>query len=193
MRKRTLAAIATLSGLPVSGAMAAGLDINLHDEAAEFVLTAPAEEYTAIEAGQLGGGFLFNNDGDVITSAYLHAEGPPTEGFSPLVFGAGVKGYSGYLDGPDRLMGGVALAGSARLSVPTQIPQAAVLKVHYGPDIITSSNVERILETTLRYEFELTPQAGAYVGYRFFEMATSDKYSDQTIDDSLHLGLRIGF
>lgn len=193
MSKRALAAAVVLSGVPASGAMAAGLDINLHDEAAEFVVDVPAQEYTAIETGQLGGGLLFNDDGDVIANAHLHVSGPPTQGFSPLVFGTGVKGYSGYLDEPDRLMGGVALTGSARLSVPAQVPQAAILKVHFGPDITTSSNVERILETTLRYEFQFTPQAGAYLGYRYFDMATSDNYDDQTIDDSLHLGVRIGF
>ncbi|MFP4647585.1 MAG: YfaZ family outer membrane protein [Halorhodospira sp.] len=172
--------------------LARELDVNLHDKAAEIGYYVQPDEATSLEDADMGGSLYFNEEGDVAASGLIHVLGPPAEGFSPLQLGAGSKGYLLYLDEPGRMVGAVALSGSARFSIPAQVPQALALRGHIAPSITAFGRADRLFEATVRYVFDLTPQASAYLGYRYLRVKMS-KESNQTPDDDLHLGVRIQF
>lgn len=186
-RAAAIAAIAWVGAAP-----ARELDVNIHDDAAELSLLFGAPEQMTMDEAQLGGSLFFNNDNDVSVAGILHVQGPPAEGFSPLQFGAGVKGYAIYLDEINRTVGALGLGVSARLRVPAQIPQALVFKGHTAPKITAFGRADRLFEASARYELDFTPQAAAYIGYRYFRV-TVDGGPNQTIDSNAHIGIRVRF
>ena len=188
---KRIAAVAALA-LWATAPMARELDINLHDDAAEVGFYFPPTEQMTVEDADLGGSLYFNDDGDVALSGIMHVTGPPAEGFSPLQFGAGAKGYIIYADEPERTVGAVALSGSARLSIPAQVPQAVVFRGHVAPNITAFGRAKRLFEGNIRYKLDYTPRASAYLGFRYLLLHMSSD-SNQTLDNNIHLGVRVQF
>ena len=184
-----------IAGLLTVWAAAPGareLDINIQDEAAEIGFYIPPPAETQIEDTSLGGSVFFNTNDDLVLSGIAHVQGPPAEGFSPLQFGAGAKVYGAYVSEPSRTVAGVGLSGSSRLTIPAQVPQALVLRGHVAPQITSFGRLDRVFEAVVRYKLEFTPRATAYLGYRY-KRFYMDSDSDQTLDDRVHLGVRIAF
>lgn len=191
MTSRIAAALALI--LFAAAVPARELDVNLHDNAAELSLLFGAPEQMTVDEADLGGSVFFNDDSDVSVAGILHVQGPPADGFSPLSFGAGVKGYAVYLDDADRTVGAIALSGSARLQVPSRVPQALVFRAHVAPNITSMGRAKRFFEGIARYELNFTPQAAAYVGYRYYRINMKSGASNETLDNNVHIGVRVGF
>lgn len=190
---RRLAVALLISCWSVS-AGARGLDFSLWDDTAQIIgYTSPPPGTTGdIDNVDVGGGLFINDDGDSMIQGIVHVLGPPAEGFSPLQLGAGAKAMLFYLDEPGRTAGGLALGASARISFPAQVPQALVLRGHAAPNITSFGRANRVFEGVARYKFEFTEQASAYVGFRYLRVNLSS-HSNQTLDNNLHVGVRLSF
>ncbi|MFP4130285.1 MAG: YfaZ family outer membrane protein [Halorhodospira sp.] len=189
MTKRIAAAVLALWA---TAPMARELDLNLHNEAAEIGYYVQPEGEAFAEGTDVGGSFYFNEGGDLILSGLFHALMPPAEGFSPWQFGAGVKGYALALDRPDETAGALALSGSARASIPAELPQAVVLRAHIAPAITAFGEADRLLDATARYRVELNPQVSGYLGYRYLQVDV-DSGRDRSLEHNFHVGVGLRF
>ena len=190
------AAIAAVTGLLVlltATAHGREVEINLHDDAAEVVLYFPAADQMYFEPADIGVGGFFNNQDDTVITGILHVMGPPAEGFSPLQFGAGGKGFIMYLDEPTaNTVSALTLGLSARLTLPSHVPQALSARIHLAPSITSFGRAERVVEFVARYELHFTPLASAFLGYRSLRVDLEGE-PNHTLDDSLHIGVRIAY
>ncbi len=169
------------------------VEINLHDDAAEVVLYFPAADEMYFEPAEMGVGAFFNDENDAVVTGILHVMGPPADGFSPLQFGAGGKGFLMHLDEPDTsTVAALTLGFSSRLTLPSHVPQALTARVHLAPNITSFGKAERVLEAVLRYELNFTPLASAFIGYRSLRVRLEDEPT-HTLDRSLHIGVRIAY
>lgn len=169
--------------------------LNLHDNAAEVVLTSPAGENLST-AGPVtkSYGFFFNADGGMAASASMHASGGPTQGFNPLEVGVGAKVYGIYADEAGRAVSALAISGSMKFVFAGQMPQAFIVKANIAPNITSFGSAERVFEGNMRYQMDVTPHASVYLGYRYLhvQMDGGDSTSN-TLDSGLHLGVQVGF
>jgi hypothetical protein len=64
--------------------------------------------------------------------------------------------------------------------------------VYLSPNIVTFGNADRYVEIQVRGEFEVTPQAVVYLGYRKIGFGIKSRpYT--VLDQGFNLGVRISF
>lgn len=179
--------------LGVAGhAGATDLDLNLGSDTAEIGVRQPLKAQTP-DTTRVGGSLLFNDESDIVGSGYLQVIGNLDQGFQPLKFGAGIKGYAADLDDADTTIGAVGIGGLLRLDIPqTEVPLAVVTEGYVAPDITSTGRGEGVLDLTARFEARFARNATAYVGYRYLEFDV-DSANDREVDDDLMVGLRLSF
>lgn len=182
---------AALAGI-AGHASAAELDLSLSDDTAEIgVLGNPRAGN--MDENRAGAALFFNDDSDIVGSGFWHVTGRLRQGFEPLKFGAGVKGYLADLDAADTTVGALALGGSLRLDIPNmQVPLAASVQGHIAPDITTTGRGDGMVELVSRLEARFARSASAYVGYRYLRFDL-DNARDPRLDTNFHVGLRMQF
>jgi hypothetical protein len=87
---------------------------------------------------------------------------------------------------------GLALGLEVRYYPETINRLAFSSQIYYGPNVVVSSPANGILQLGLRAEYQVLPQAFAYIGYRSFDVSLSDGGTDH-IDNGFHVGFRILF
>jgi len=86
----------------------------------------------------------------------------------------------------------LALGGLVRYSPPATQRLGIVGEVYLSPNIVTFGDANRYVETNVRAEYEVIPQAVAYVGYRRVEFGI-DNRPNEILDEGVNLGVRISF
>jgi hypothetical protein len=64
--------------------------------------------------------------------------------------------------------------------------------VYFSPNITTFGDADRFTETGVRVEYEIIPQAAAYLGYRKIRFGLSSA-PDVILDEGIHVGVRLSF
>ncbi len=108
-----------------------------------------------------------------------------------ITFGMGIKAVLARANANDAS----AIAIGALLGVkPLPDPRLNIVaQVYASPTILSFSDTTRFIETAARVEYEIIPQALAYIGYRTTRFDFNGNRSSAKLDDGLTIGLRMMF
>jgi hypothetical protein len=176
-------------------ALADTVDINLRDNSAQF------QYISSLGRDPLGktkfhAGVLYVNRQNMLGDFGLVVQdelGDNAPGFS---VGVGIKGVVARVTGNNSTIvnstSALALGGLIRYSPPDIKRLGVVGEVYLSPNIVTFGDANRYVETNLRVEYEVIPQAVAYVGYRKIKFGINNR-PDAILDEGVNLGVRISF
>ncbi|MCP3916434.1 MAG: hypothetical protein GY711_12825 [bacterium] len=111
----------------------------------------------------------------------------------PLHLGVGISfyGYKVELD-DDATGGALALRGLAAYELSTAFPSRVAAELTLAPDVSSFGEGEGLLDGSVRFEFDVSTFATAFLGYRRLEIDVEDD-SDQTLEEGIHFGVLIGY
>jgi hypothetical protein len=175
-------------------ALADTVDINLRDTSAQF------QYISSLGRDPLGNtkfhaGVLYVNRNNMLGDFGLVVQdelGDNAPGFS---VGIGIKGVFAKVTGGGTIVSStsaLALGGLVRYSPPATQRLGLVGEVYLSPNIVTFGDANRYIESNIRAEYEVIPQAVAYVGYRRIEFGINNR-PNEILDEGVNLGVRISF
>jgi len=175
-------------------ALADTVDINLRDNSAQF------QYISSLGRDPLGktkfhAGVLYVNRNNMLGDFGLLVQdelGDNAPGFS---VGVGIKGVVAKVTGNSTIVSSttaLALGGLVRYSPPATQRLGVVGEVYLSPNIVTFGDANRYVESNVRVEYEVIPQAVAYVGYRRIEFGINNR-PNEILDEGVNLGVRISF
>ncbi|NOU00460.1 MAG: hypothetical protein HOO95_02635 [Gallionella sp.] len=166
------------------------LDVNLRDNSAQFQYSAAMGTATLgkteMHAGYLYTGKVNNYFAD-FGIVVKDAVSPEVQG---LIVGFGMKGI--LAKAAANKTSAIALGGLVRYAPPAAPRIGLVASAYWSPNILTFGDADRSIETGLRVEYEVIPQATAYLGYRKIRFGIKNA-ADETLDEGAHLGVRLSF
>lgn len=191
---RRIALVGLLAGLATLPAHAGQLDLNLNDDAAY------AQFGWAINQGQPGtlngeAGLYYTTDDVYVGNVGLMVVGETGSSDNPLEAGVGVKVLGIHADnGRDDFDTAGLAPGLALRYYPAAVNRLVIGgRVHYAPNVVTFGDADSVLEAQARVEYQIIPQAFAYVGYRHLEVEPETGAEDYELDEGGHVGIRILF
>ncbi|MGC2164817.1 MAG: YfaZ family outer membrane protein [Gallionella sp.] len=185
-----LRALYAMSLLTISGtALADAIDINLRDSAAQIQYRASMGHDT-LGRSEMHMGFLYTNDKGKLGDLGILVQDEVGKDVPGLTAGVGLKGVVANIQSKNS--SALALGGLLRYA-PLENRRFGITGVVYlSPNIVTFGDAERYTETGLSLDFEIIPQAVAYVGYRHVKLAMANS-SDLTVDEGVHVGVKLSF
>ena len=188
-----LLALSTMATVSTT-ALADTVDINLRDTSAQL------QYISSLGRDPLGktkfhAGVLYVNRNNMLGDFGLLVQdelGDNAPGFS---VGVGIKGVVAKVTGNSTIVSStsaLALGGLVRYSPPATQRLGIVGEVYLSPNIVTFGDANRYVETNVRAEYEVIPQAVAYVGYRRIEFGINNR-PNEILDEGVNLGVRISF
>ena len=184
----TLAAL-----IPATSVYSGGLDLRLGSETAEVTFLTQSATF-GYGGADIGIGFFLNEKDDFFANGSILVSGSGTGDVRALHFGVGGKLYAGRLDfEPSNASGGaIAIGGHLRYVFPSATPFAILAEGFWAPSVTSFSDFDRVVEYRAALEFEVTPSARAYVGYRVLEVKLDTGF-EYKADDNAHIGVRFSF
>lgn len=181
--------------LPVTSVHAAGLDIRLADDAAQFEYLFDSDSQIGIGGADVGAAFFFNEADDVALSFGALVTGASLGSNRAVQLGAGARLYGARLDWDveQDTIGAVAVGGKISFIFPSRTPMALTGELFYAPEITSFGDNEDLMDLQLRFELEVAPATRFYVGYRILETELEDTDFEYELDDSGHVGVRFSF
>src|SRR5690625_4648841 len=176
MRRLILVFLLVLALMPT--AHARSLELALNNDMAQFSYST---ELGVMQGAELGGGFLFNDDDDLLGTLRLVSASRISHA---LRFAVGMQGYLGKLDDPDTSMRAAAIGGNIGFSLASQVPLSLVLEGWYAPRILSFGRVKDASELSARVEAELSQHAAVFVGYRKLKADLKRRPRSHKIDNS---------
>lgn len=203
MRKALVACALLMASMTTStSASAAGLDISLSNDTANIAVLLNPYKFMEGGGAELAIGGFLNETGDNILFGSLMAHGIRELPDQQYTLAAGVKLLSGELEVADQFtdtvgssesVGALALGFKAGYVIPSrQNPMEFSIEGFMAPQITSFSDAEGYTEFTARFQVEIIPAAITYVGYRRTHFDT-DNFNDVSLDESVHLGIKLAF
>lgn len=171
-----------------SAAFADAIDINLSNDVAQFQYMAPMGNISQGKS-EFHIGFLYNDSDNVMGEAGLLVMN--SAGRSDVSFGLGIKTVAVTMDSNHGMA--LALGGQVRLAPLPDKKFGITGNIHLAPDIVTFGDADSYTETSVRVEYEIMQQTAAYAGYRKIEFGAKAGATDYTLDEGVHLGVRVAF
>ncbi len=190
---KTLKAFAGSMLLAASTATAAGaLDVNLNNDSVRLALswmTSPSPNSLEGEAA-----LYYNTDDYYVGTLGVRVVGETGRQGNPIEAGVGGK-LIGITSSGDDDFDAMALGlGFGLRYYPASINRLAFGgQAHYAPDIVSFGDVNNLFEGVLTVEYQVLPQAFAYIGYRLLKIEREDNKKTQNLDEGAHVGMRILF
>jgi len=181
--------LAAVPLLTVSNTAAADtLDINLRDSSAQLRYSASMGRDT-LGKSELHLGLLYANKDNFLADFGLQVQDEVGVN-SSVTAGVGIKAVVARTAASDAS----AVAVGALIGVkPLPDPRLNIVGLVYvSPEILSFGESTRYIETTARVEYEIIPQALAYLGYRSNRFDLKNKFQTK-MDDGLMIGLRMTF
>ncbi|OUS39902.1 hypothetical protein A9R00_08750 [Oleispira antarctica] len=168
-------------------ALAGGsLDISLSSDAARF-------EY---DAAKVGSGLHVSaslqhheTEGDLM-SAGMHVV-DMREPDSPLYLGVGGKVFGYVADDYDGIA--LGLGGFFRYNIPKTKGVSLAGYAYYAPSVVSFGDTENLIDSDIRIQYALLPTARVYMGYRYSQVNVDGTSKDVTLEQGMHLGLKVDF
>lgn len=172
-----------------TSAQADAVDINLRDKSAQLQYFASVGR-DSLGTSDLHMGILYTKDNDRMVDFGLLVKGAAGSYDSGLSAGVGLKVLAASVNHNDAVA--LALGGLVRYS-PPPVPRLGIVgQLYFSPNIVTYRDAERFTESGVRLEYEVIPQALAYVGYRRVSFNIIGKPLD-VLDNGFHVGVRMSF
>lgn len=183
------AASLTLLAMVSSPASAGALDINLGDNSAQLQYSS-AMGRDSFGKSEFHVGFLFTDQDNLFGDVGILVKNEVGSGLPGVTVGLGVKGLMATIDDSDALA--LALGGQVRFSPASASRFGIAGQFYFAPNIVTFGDTDRFIETGLRLEYEVLPQAVAYLGYRKIKFGL-ETGPDAVFDEGAHVGVKITF
>jgi hypothetical protein len=172
-----------------SNAFADSIDINLRDTSAQLQYSAAAGHST-LGKSELHFGYLYTSKTNHYADFGLRVKDEVSPNVPGLAVGVGIKGMLGKVG--SNSASAAALGGLVRYA-PLTVPRLGLAgQAYWSPSILTFGDADRTLETGLRVEYEIIPQAAVYVGYRKIKIGLKNA-GDATLEEGAHVGVRMSF
>ena len=175
-------------------ALADAIDINLRDTSAQFQYKTSMGR-DALGKTEFHAGVLYVNKHNMMGDFGLLVKdelGGNAPGFS---VGVGIKGLVAQVTGKNltqNTVSALALGGMVRYSPPAISRLGFVGQVYFSPNIVTFGDADRYVESGVRMEYEVIPQAVVFLGYQ--RIGFGLKTQPYTIlDEGANLGVRMSF
>lgn len=172
-----------------TASLADTVDINLRDNSVQLQYIAPMGRDT-LGTSELHAGLLYTNDNDRYGDFGLLVKGPVGDRASGITAGFGIKGLVATVN--NNSAAALALGGQVRYSLPAVTRLGVIGQLYFSPNIVTYRDAERFVEAVARLEYEVIPQAVAYLGYRRISFSLINK-TDAVFDTGFHAGVRMSF
>jgi len=180
-------------------AFADSMNINLNNNAAQFQFGASASDYIEGDS-EFQGGILYNDANNLFFDAGIMVNGGDGDGSSPgLNVSIGAKGVFGSINavppaaaGTTDTVSAIAIGGELAFVLPTPTRIALVGQYYGSPKIMAFADAERFNQLGLRLEFEASPQANVYLGYREIGFGIKGRGSE-TLDKGTAVGVIVSF
>lgn len=189
MLRYLIAGLALLVSMP---SWAGSVDANINDNSVKVNLGWIQGNNTP-DALQYQLGYLQNVNGNRAVDAGIFVIGETGNSSNPMELGVGFKAIGIQSANPTTdIVYGLALGVELRY-YPESINRLAISSlVYYGPNVVVSSPANSIVQLGLRTEYQILPQAFAYLGYRSFTVGLGGNVNDN-IDSGFNVGVRIIF
>lgn len=194
---KTLRFVALTLVLPAFGlsmfirpAAAAGIDLNVNNDTAQFRYLAYDGRAGGFGRREMDAGLLFTTDRDYIAmfGAQVIAEaGAATPG---LEAGIGLKFFQARSDGDDAFA--LALGGQIKYSFPPYQRFVVAADGFYAPRVVTFMDATNFGYFDVYAGYEVVPKALVYIGYRRSQFSVEHEGTN-TIEEGGHVGLRFEF
>ena len=186
LRRIFILALSTLS----TSVLADAIDINLSNDVAQLQYIAPTG-HVGQGKSEFHMGFLYNDSNNVLGDAGLlvmNNGGDATD----LSVGVGAKILVVRIVNNNAVA--LALGGRVRYAPLSDKRLGLVGQLYFAPDIVTFGDADRYIQTGVDVEYEIMPQAVAYLGYRKIKIGIKTAFvPDARLDEGMHLGVRIAF
>lgn len=181
-----------LLGAFSASALADNIDVNVRDKAIRgtYSMDLTSRGYNGLSADF---GVLYNEDkkqldGDTLVHAGLMVSG---ENWSQSgTFDISIGGRMIYTSPGKSDLGALAFGGQLRFSPVHRLGIGG--SVFYAPSITSFMDADRYMETTLRVDYQILPQAFVYIGHRKIEVDT-DNVNNVELDEGMHVGFKMLF
>ena len=176
-----------------SAIWADALDINLNNNTAQFQYST-ANGFNAQGKADIHLGVLYNNVNSVLINAGLMVANN-LEGAPGLSIGVGMEALAATIKDNPLLKSNasaVAVDAMVRYSPPGAGQLGLVGELHYAPRILTFGDAVRYAQPGARVEFELSPQAMVYVGYRRVSFGIKNAPA-AVLDNGGFVGFKLAF
>ena len=189
--RRIVALSLLVASTPV---LADAIDIALRDASAQFQYKTSMGR-DALGKTEFHAGVLYVNKHNMMGDFGLLVKdelGGNAPGFS---VGVGIKGLVAQVTGKNltqNTVSALALGGMVRYSPPAISRLGFVGQVYFSPNIVTFGDADRYVESGVRMEYEVIPQAVVFLGYQ--RIGFGLKTQPYTIlDEGANLGVRMSF
>lgn len=197
-RSAACAAIAVTAAGSALAQQGDGRSVTTIDHAVEFYISDDALEaqyVRMLDLGELGptevrGGFLYNEDGDLVAIGDLLADVGDDVDVRSLELRVGTRVYGAFLAPEDQDVFSVGLGGEAQYFLGSARNASVTLGLFYGPDIATFGTADHVMDISLRLMTRMRNGTDVFVGYRSLEFGVEPT---RDVDDNLHLGFRRSF
>lgn len=181
--------LAVALALASSSAWADAIDINLGDNSAQLQYSS-AMGRDSLGKSEFHMGFLYTDQDNLLGDAGILVKNEVGSNLPGVTVGVGVKGLMATSESSDALA--LALGGQIRFSPASASRFGIAGKFYFAPNIVTFGDADRFIETGVRLEYEILPQAVAYLGYRKIKFGL-EIGPDTVLDEGAHVGVKIAF
>lgn len=190
---RRLLLVLTTSTFFCGQAMASGLDLSLSNDSVQVRLSSLTGNPTGMGNSEVDMGLLYTSGRGSAKDSLLGmlgvmVVGNAGTGAPELDVGVGVKLFAASIDNDN--LAALAVGGRLRFHPKALNRLSFTAEAHYAPDIVTFIDAKRFLYATARIEYEVLPQALAYIGYRNVWTDLS-KGPNVDLDNGAHIGLQL--
>lgn len=165
------------------------VDINLRDNSAQLQFGTSIGR-DSLGSSNLHAGVIYTNDKDRFIDLGIMVKEAVGSSDSDITAGIGIKGLVAKVGSGNAAA--LAIGGQIRFSVPANTKFGIVGQLYFSPNITTYRDADRYSETTARLEYDIIPQAAAYLGYRRISFSGTSG-SSAVLDSGFHLGVRMSF
>lgn len=165
------------------------IDFNLRNDSVQV------QYFASMGTGNLGkselhAGLLYVDQKDMLADLGIIVRDDVGANAPGVSVGVGIKGLTAEANG--NTVAAVALGGLVRYSPFPDHRLGIIGLLYFAPNIVTFGDADRYTEAGARLEYEIIPQAAAYLGYRKINFGFESK-PDATLDEGAYVGLRIMF
>lgn len=168
--------------------MADAVDINLRDSSAQLQYSASMGRDT-LGKSEIHFGFLYTNKNNSLGDMGIMVKDEVSNAPGVTV-GVGIKGLIARAQNNNATA--LAIGGLVRFAPLTDTRFGITGLVFLSPNIVTFGDADRYTETGVKLDYEVIPQAVAYIGYRRMKFGLKFA-SDAILDEGAHIGVRISF
>jgi len=165
------------------------VDINLRNDSAQLQYFASMGRDTLGKA-EMHAGFLYADNKNLFADLGILVKDEVGKNAPGVSVGVGIKGLTAKAN--RNTAAALALGGMVRYAPLPDHRFGIVGQFYFSPNIVTFGNADRYAEAGIRFEYEIIPQAAAYLGYRKISFSLKSN-SDATLDEGAYVGARIMF